>query len=1478
MPAGGSPPLLNLIDINQFPESVRPALSAARISRVEVRRSSQRVLVHLELPCRLPVPDRDAVARALREVLLSGVAVDLQLVPVVTPAPAADVEAVLLAAWPDIVLLAKARLPRLNGVLDQARLTFADDMLGVELTSATHLDLARGVDLAALLAELVYQETGNAMEVRLSAPATVDKPAAPGPAAPVADLFADTQEASPGQEPAVESDHVLEYYAQHRHLAANGSGRETPATATRPASAAVAAAPPAVAAATGGNLRGRPIPDGEARPIRDVTPDDGRVVVEGEVFTSESREIRDGKSKLLLFSISDGTDSIQCKCFRDAKEPPVEAELKPGVWVRVRGRMQVDPYSREVGLMVDDIARLHRTGRQDQAAEKRVELHLHTMYSAMDALVDPQQAIQRAVNWGHPAIAITDHGVVQAFPAASHVHVPPEFKIIYGCEAYVVDDGTPVAYRPPARLELAAAEFVAIDLETTGFSAIGDEIIELGAVRLRAGQPADSFQTFVRPGKAISPDVQELTGIRPEMVRDAPEPAEALQRFFEFCGDGILVAHNAVFDYSFLRYGGEKHLHRHLLNPVVDTLVLARSLLTHLRRYGLADLCKELGMPLESHHRADADARTAALLLLKLLELVRERHPEVRTVAELNDLTRHMNVQQLRSHHATLLVARQEGVQNLYRLISKSHLEYYNRTPRMPRSQLEAHRDGLLVGSGCAAGALFQALLRGVPEAELEELAAFYDFIELQPAANHQHLVRQGQVQSEEHLRDLNRRLLALGRKLGIPVVATGDVHMLEPQQQLVRQVLKAGIGFRDDEWDTPCYFRTTDEMLAEFAYLGAAEAQEVVARAPRALAAGIDRVQPIPDQLFAPKLEGAEERTRELAYARAVAAYGDPLPERVKARLEQELSAIIGGGYSVVYYISHLLVKRSRELGYIVGSRGSVGSSLVAWCMGITEVNALPPHQICPGCYRTDWFADGSVGSGFDLPDQDCPACGTPMRKDGQDIPFETFLGFKGEKLPDIDLNFSGEVQGKIQKFSEELLGGERQVFKAGTIGTIAEKTAYGMVRGWAEETGRTLREAEVRRLAVALTGVKRTTGQHPGGMVVVPVGMEVEAVTPVQFPADDKDSGVRTTHFDYHSFEQCLLKLDILGHDDPTTLRMLSDLTGQRLEDVPMNDPQVLALFRPGGSAALGLASGEALHDLGTVAVPEFGTEFVRRMLVETLPSQFSDLVRISGLSHGTDVWTNNAQELIRQGTCTLQSVIPTRDDIMVYLIYQGLEPATAFKIMESVRKGRGLTPEMEAAMRAQGVPQWYIDSCKRIKYMFPKAHAVAYVISSLRVAYFKVHYPKEFYAAYFTVRAATFDAELVCQGPEAINRYVAEVQAKGKEAAPKEKDSLVELEVVLEAMRRGVEFRPIDLWRSDAVRFLVEPDNALLCPFAALSGVGEAAAQAVVEAREQGPFQSVEDLRTRARLNKTVVELLQKHGCLRGLPDNNQLVFAF
>lgn len=1345
---------------------------------------------------------------------------------------APDLARRLREAWPHLMGGACEALPAANGWLTRAGWALrGQDHLVVYLPDPGAVELLTKRKLPRVLASLLKEHAGFAGRVTLELDPTADD-----------DPEAWRQQAeAEGQA-----------LAQEALKAAQKAQKGGPDAAVQPRQA----------------LRGRPI-SAQPRPMSSVTEEERGVVVQGEVLSLEDRELKTGRH-LISFDLTDYTDSLSCKFFLDPQEPALSESFKNGAWVVARGTVQSDRFTQELTLMVDDLMLGEREERVDEAEEKRVELHLHTKMSAMDSVAEVEASIKLAARWGHPAVAITDSGVVQAFPEAYAVGKKAGIQVILGCEAYLVDDGQPIVTRPGER-PLDQVEYVVVDIETTGLSPVTEEVIEVGAVRVKGGQLGERFQAFARPGKPISPKIQELTGITPDMMADAEPPGDVLARFREFLGDAVFVAHNAQFDASFLDYHFRRLFGEPLRNPVLDTLWLSRSVLTHLRSHKLDLVAKELGVPMERHHRALDDAETAGAIMLKLLERGLKDRPEIATLQDLNQLTHSIPPQQIRPTHCTILVQNATGLKNLYRLVSASHLDHFYRVPRVPKSLLAQNREGLLLGSACSEGEVFDACQRGVTDEELRELGEFYDYFEIMPVANHVHLVDRGVVAAEEDLRQINRRILSLGRELGRPVCATGDVHYLEPREAIYRHILLAGQGKPVDNAQAELHFRTTREMLDEFAYLGEEEARRVVIEDPRRVADLCEVVPPVPSGLYAPKIEGAERQVEEMSWARARELYGDPLPEIVQKRLERELKSIIGNGFSVIYLIAHKLVKKSMDDGYLVGSRGSVGSSLVATMMRITEVNPLPPHYRCRQCLHTEFIADGSVGSGFDLPNRDCPTCGIPMSKDGQDIPFETFLGFEGDKVPDIDLNFSGANQNAIQKFTEELFGSDH-VYRAGTIATVAEKTAFGFVKKYLEERGRlNVRRAEMNRLAQGLSGVKRTTGQHPGGMIVVPQDRDINEFSPVQYPADDTNAGFRTTHFDFHSIHDNLLKLDILGHDDPTVLRLLQDWTGVDVKAIPFDDPGTQALFS--GLSSLGLTPDQINSDVGTIGLPEFGTSFVRRMLVETKPRGFSDLVRISGLSHGTDVWTNNAQELIRNNVATLQEVIPCRDDIMVYLMYRGLEPGKAFKIMEKVRRGKGLAPEEEDLMRQHQVPEWYIDSCQKIKYMFPKAHAAAYVMMGFRIAWFKVHQPLAFYATYFTVRADNFDAQLITQGMPAIQKKIDELEKKGNEATAKEKDLHTILEVAREMYARGFKFHPVDLYQSDAEHFQIV-DGGLRPPLSSLQGLGVNAAQGIVTARQEGPFLSVEDLRNRAHVNKAVTELLEAAGCLKGLPQSNQL----
>lgn len=1204
-------------------------------------------------------------------------------------------------------------------------------------------------------------------------------------------------------------------------------------------------------------------------PLQQIVEEERRVTVQGQVFSSEIRELKSGRS-LLTFHITDYTDSISVKMFsRDKEDLPMMAQIKNGLWLKVRGGVQYDQFAKDLVLTANDVNEITVETRKDTAEEKRIELHAHTQMSTMDAVVQTKKLVEQAAKWGHPAVAITDHGGVQSFPEAYAAGQKAGIKVIYGLEANIVDDGIPIVYRPQDLL-LKEGTYIVFDVETTGLSVVYNTIIELAAVKLQNGEVVERFERFANPHEPLSKTIMDLTGITDDMLIDAPEIAEVLRDFREFAGDGVLVAHNARFDMGFVNAGYRKIGEPELDNPVIDTLELARFLLPELKNHRLNTICGKLGVELISHHRAVYDAEATGNMLWKLVLQLEER--EIHNLINLNDYIGKGDWARQRPFHAILLVKDQVGLRNLYILVSKAHTEYYHRVPRIPRSLLIKHREGLIIGSGCERGELFEAVMQKSLE-EAEEKAKFYDYLEIQPTYYNRHLITKELVKDEAALMEINQKILQLGRKMGKPVVATGNVHYLHPQEKIYREILVRSLGgasMLDANHLPDAHFPTTDEFLKEFHYLGEEGAREAVITGPGLVNEWISEVKPVPDKLYTPVIEGASEEMEQMCYKRAAEIYGDPLPEIVKKRLEKELRSIIDNGFAVIYLISQKLVAKSLSDGYLVGSRGSVGSSIVATMSGITEVNPLPPHYICPQCKHSEFIEDGSVGSGYDLPDKDCTKCGCAYQKDGHDIPFETFLGFKGDKVPDIDLNFSGEYQPRAHKYTQELFGVD-YVYRAGTIGTVADKTAYGYVKKFEEEKGLHLRNSEILRLAGGCTGVKRTTGQHPGGIIVVPDYMDIYDFCPIQFPADDKNSEWRTSHFDFHSIHDNLLKLDILGHDDPTVIRMLQDLTGIDPKTIPTDDPKVMSLYN--GTESLGVTKEQIRATTGTLGIPEFGTKFVRQMLEDTKPTTFAELVQISGLSHGTDVWLNNAQELIRKGTCTLKDVIGCRDDIMVYLMYKGLEPSFAFKIMESVRKGKGLTPEMEEEMKKHEVPDWYIWSCKQIKYMFPKAHATAYVLMAVRIAYFKVHYPIEYYATYFTVRADDFDIPIMMKGSPAIRAKIEEIEHKGNDATPKEKSLLTVLELALEMCERGFHFRNLDLYQSHATQFLVD-GKGLIPPFSALPGVGANAAIHIAKARESGEFLSIEDLQQRAKVSKTVVEYLEEQGCLKDLPASNQL----
>lgn len=1218
--------------------------------------------------------------------------------------------------------------------------------------------------------------------------------------------------------------------------------------------------------------------EGESLAIEQIQSEMGEVTIRGQVQSLETRDIRNNKT-ILMMEITDFTDTIVVKLFAQTEQvPEIVKEIRTGVFLKIRGVTTIDRFDGQLSIgSIFGIKKIpdFRKVRVDTWPEKRVELHCHTKMSDMDGVSDVKDIIKRAKAWGHKAIAITDHGVVQSFPDANHAVSPDEdFKIIYGCEAYLVDDLQDLVVN--SRNQSLRDSYVVFDLETTGFSPVANRIIEIGAVKVADGKITEKFSTFVNPQVPIPYRIEELTGINDNMVLDAPTIETILPEFLKFCEGCVMVAHNASFDMSFIeencrRLGLEREF------TIVDTVALARVLMPQLNRFKLDTVAKALKISLENHHRAVDDAGCTAEIFEKFVEMLEAR--DVTALDGVNELGRSSveKIRKLPSHHAILLATNDLGRINLYRLVSCSHLKYFNRRPLIPKSEFLRHREGLLIGSACEAGELYQAVLNHRSDQEIARLVNFYDYLEIQPLGNNAFMIKSDRtdVESMEDLREINRKIVKLGEEFGKPVVATCDVHFLDPEDEVYRRIIMAGKGFGDADEQAPLYLRTTEEMLSEFAYLGSEKAEEIVITNPNKIADMCEKISPVRPDKCPPVIPDSDKTLREICYNRAHEIYGEDLPEVVVERLERELHSIISNGFAVMYIIAQKLVWKSNEDGYLVGSRGSVGSSFVATMAGITEVNPLRPHYYCPKCHYSDFDSDYvkpyAGRAGCDMPDRNCPVCGEKLKKDGFDIPFETFLGFKGNKEPDIDLNFSGDYQGNAHRYTEVIFG-KGQTYRAGTIGTLADKTAFGYVKNYYEERGERKRTCEINRIVQGCVGVRRTTGQHPGGIIVLPLGEEIDSFTPVQHPANDMTTDIITTHFDYHSIDHNLLKLDILGHDDPTMIRMLEDLTGVDAQTIPLDNQEVMSLFR--STEALGITP-EQLGGcpLGSLGIPEFGTDFVIQMLVDTKPQSFSDLVRISGLSHGTDVWLGNAQTLIEEGKATISTAICTRDDIMIYLIGKGLDSELSFTIMESVRKGKGLKPEWEEEMLRHDVPDWYIWSCKKIKYMFPKAHAAAYVMMAFRIAWYKIFYPLAYYAAYFSIRASAFSYELMCLGQEKLEHYLDDYKKRGDSLSKKEQDSLKDMKIVQEMYARGYEFLPLDLYQADARRFRIL-DGKLMPSLSTIDGLGEKAADAVMEAAQEGRFLSKDDFRERTKVSKTVIDLMSDLGILGDLPESNQL----
>ena len=1223
-------------------------------------------------------------------------------------------------------------------------------------------------------------------------------------------------------------------------------------------------------------LYGRTI-KGKIMPISTIAGDTGRIVVWGDVFEIEKKVTKSGDKNIFSIDITDYTNSTTVKVINTIKDTQVLEGLKKGDTIVVQGDVEYDKYANELVLIARSIGTAQKVKVVDKAEEKRVELHLHTNMSQMDAVTSAGELVKRAAEWGHPAIAITDHGVAQAFPdamkAAGKINKDGEkIKVIYGMEAYFMDDL--VESVSGNSDESLNGTFICFDIETTGLSANRDKITEIGAVKVVNGEITDTFSTFANPEIPIPSKITELTGITDSMVKDAPSQGEAVSAFLEFAGDNVLVAHNAPFDTSFIRKACED-MGREYNYTSIDTVAISRAILPDIKNCKLDTVAKYLRLGDFNHHRATDDATILAQIFVSLCTRLKDDYSITKTDEINTQIAGGGDFKKLPTYHQIILVKNLTGLKNLYKLISYGHLTYFYKKPRIPKSELVKHREGLILGSACCAGQLYQAILSGKPWAEIKTIASFYDYLEIQPAGNNSFMIREGRFANEEELREIDRTIIKLGKELGKPVCATCDVHFMDPMDADYRKILMAGQGFKDAEDQAPLYFRTTAEMLREFEYLGKDKAYEVVVTNPRKISDMCDSILPIPKGTFPPNIEGAEEELVSITWQRAKEKYGDPLPEIVKARLDKELNSITTYGFSVLYMTAQKLVADSEAHGYLVGSRGSVGSSFVATMSGISEVNPLCPHYICPECKHSEFITDGSYGSGFDMPPKNCPDCGTLMDQDGHEIPFETFLGFKGDKVPDIDLNFSGEYQSKSHRYTEELFG-KNNVFKAGTISTVAEKTAIGYVKGYAADKGIILHKAEIKRLANGCTGVKRTTGQHPGGMVVVPRTNEVYDFCPVQHPANDMKSDNITTHFDFHSIHDTITKLDELGHDVPTIYHYLEMFTGIPVMKVSMSDPEVMSLFT--STKALGVEPEDIGSETGTFSLPECGTGFVRGMLVEAKPKTFTDLLQIAGLSHGTGVWLGNAQELIHNNICDISSVIGTRDSIMTYLMHKGLDPGMAFKIMEIVRKGNAtklLTEEHFTAMREHNVPEWYIDSCMKIQYMFPKAHAAAYMISTLRLGWYKVHRPVEYYAAYFTVRSENLDGTVVMKGHKAVKDKMALIKQKqnAHESTAKDEQELATLQIVNEMLARGIEVLSIDIYKSEAKMFVVE-DGKIRLPFSTIPGLGESAAISLAESGKTNTYLSIEDIQIKTKVSKAIIESLKNVGVLDGIPESSQM----
>lgn len=1367
--------------------------------------------------------------------------------------------------FPQLYAAVRRDIPSINGTLNNAEVKFENNTLTINLLNGgkTLLD-SKGFDKA--LIKLISEEFNLYISVNYTGTFEVEENSEEYKAA-----IQDAQEKINREN----LQKAAEFYQEEVETAEKREEKHAENTTVEIEVREGKFATPQIIQSSIRPLYGRSI-RGKMIPISSISGDSGRIVVWGDVFDIEKKVTKSGDKNIFTIDITDYTGSTTAKVFNSIKESAVIDNIKKGDTIVVQGDVEYDKYAGELVVNARSIGTAQKVKVVDNAEKKRVELHMHTNMSQMDAVTSAGDLVNRAYQWGHKAVAITDHGVAQAFPdamkAADKINKDEEkIKIIYGVEAYFMDDLVE-SVKGDADTGFDGT-FICFDIETTGLSAARDKITEIGAVKVENGVITDTFSTFANPEMPIPQKITQLTGITDDMVKDAPSQSEAVGAFLEFAGDNVLVAHNAPFDTSFIAKACED-MGREYNYTSIDTVAISRAILTDIKNCKLDTVAKFLRLGDFNHHRATDDAEMLARIFINLCQRLTDDYGITKT-NDINTKIAGGDFKKLPTYHQIILVKNKTGLKNLYRLISYSHLNYFYKKPRIPKSELVKYREGLIIGSACCAGQLYMAILEGKPWGELKQIASFYDYLEIQPAGNNSFMIRDGRFNSVDELHEIDRTIIKLAKELGKPVCATCDVHFMDPTDSEFRKILMAGQGFKDAEQQAPLYFRTTAEMLKEFEWLGKDKAYEYVVENPNKIADMCEYIRPIPKGTFPPNIDGAQEQLIDITWKRAKEKYGDPLPEIVKARLDKELNSITTYGFSVLYMTAQKLVADSEAHGYLVGSRGSVGSSFVATMSGISEVNPLCPHYVCPNCKHSEFITDGSYGSGFDMPPKNCPECGTLMDQDGHEIPFETFLGFKGDKVPDIDLNFSGEYQSKSHRYTEELFG-KNNVFKAGTISTVAEKTALGFVKKFAQERGLVMHKAEEKRLAIGCTGVKRTTGQHPGGMVVVPRTNDVYDFCPVQHPANDVNSDNITTHFDFHSIHDTITKLDELGHDVPTIYHYLELYTGIPVMKVSMSDPEVMSLFT--SPKALGVTEEDIDSKTGTFSLPECGTAFVRGMLIEAQPKTFTDLLQIAGLSHGTDVWLGNAQELIHNGTCTISEVIGTRDSIMTYLMHKGLEPGMAFKIMEIVRKGNAtklLTEEHFKAMREHNVPEWYIDSCMKIKYMFPKAHAAAYMIATLRLGWYKVHKAVEYYAAYFTVRSENLDGAIAMQGHQAVRDKMNNIKQKQSvhEATAKDEAEFQTLQIVNEMMARKIEFLPVDIYKSEAKMFKVE-DGKIRLPFSSLPGVGGAAADSLAETGKHTEYLSIEDMQIKTKVTKAVIETLKDVGVLKDLPESSQM----